>query len=61
METFALLASWLATIWNEQALPGLINTIILTQVALVGSAVLTLMLFPLVSSKFFGITGRTSG
>ncbi len=61
METFALLTSWLATIWNEQAIPGLINTIILTQVALVGSAVLTLMLFPLVSSKFFGVTGRTGG
>jgi len=60
-ETFALLASWLANIWNEQAIPGLINTIILTQVALVGSAVLTLMLFPLISSKFFGLTGRTTG
>jgi phosphonate transport system permease protein len=59
--TFAALGSWLNTMWNEQALPGIIATVILTQVALVGSAALTLLFFPIVSSKFFKVFGRTTG
>jgi phosphonate transport system permease protein len=59
--TFAALGNWLNMMWSEQALPGIIATVILTQVALVGSAALTLLFFPIVSSKFFGLFGRTVG
>ena len=61
MGTLSALGAWLSIIWNEQALPGIIATIILTQVALVGSGALTLLFFPLISPKFFNTFGRTTG
>jgi phosphonate transport system permease protein len=61
MATLSALGAWLAMMWSEQALPGIISTIILTQVALVGAAVLTLGFFPLISPKFFNVFGRTIG
>jgi phosphonate transport system permease protein len=61
IETLSLLAHWFNTMWNEQALPGIINTIILTQVSLVGAAIFTLLLFPLISPKFFNLIGRITG
>ena len=59
--TLAALGSWLSMMWNEQAMPGIIATVILTQVALVGSGALTLLFFPLISPKFFKTFGRTTG
>lgn len=50
--------------WNllaNQALPGIISTLVLTQIALVSTAFLTLLLFPIVSRQFFGRMGRTGG
>ncbi|MBT3915430.1 MAG: ABC transporter permease [Rhodospirillaceae bacterium] len=61
MGTLAALGSWLSMMWNEQAVPGIIATVILTQVALVGSGALTLLFFPLISPKFFKTFGRTAG
>lgn len=61
MGTLSALGAWLSIMWNEQALPGIIATIILTQVALVGSGALTLLFFPLISPKFFNTFGRTTG
>jgi phosphonate transport system permease protein len=52
---------WFGTIFTEQALPGIAATLLLTQIALVGSGVLTLVFFPLISSRFFGRFGRTAG
>ena len=52
---------WLDTILTEQALPGIAATLLLTQIALVGTGVLTLVFFPLISSRFFGRFGRTAG
>jgi phosphonate transport system permease protein len=61
MATLSALGAWLATMWTEQAFPGIISTIILTQVALVGTAALTLVFFPLISTKFFNVFGRSTG
>ena len=55
------LGLWMKELFFDQALPGVIATVILTQIALVGSGALTLVFFPLISPKFFGIYGRTLG
>lgn len=44
-----------------QALPGVFNTLVLSQVALVATGVLSLLLFPLVSKQFLGCAGRGFG
>jgi phosphonate transport system permease protein len=53
-ESWAGLWSWLSDLLMTQALPGILNTLVLSQIALVASAVCTLLLFPLVSKQFFG-------
>ena len=52
---------WASMLWIDQAVPGIIATVLLTQIALVGTGILTLVFFPLVSEKFFGRIGRTIG
>ena len=44
-----------------KGLPAAIATLVLTQIALTGTAVFALAFFPLVSEKFFGRVGRTLG
>ena len=53
--------SWMHTLITAQAFPGIIATIVLTQIALVGTAFLSLTFFPLISNKFFGKYGRMFG
>lgn len=60
-DTWSQFADWLQLILVDQALPGIIATVILTQIALVATGVLTLALFPLISDKFFGRFGRGIG
>ena len=60
-QTWTNLADWLGMLLSEQALPGIIATLLLTQIALVATAFLALALFPLISEKFFGRAGRTLG
>ncbi len=43
---------WLFQLFTEQALPGIWNTVLLTQVALVGTGLITLLVFPLISKQF---------
>ena len=52
---------WFGTIFTEQALPGIGATLLLTQIALVGSGILTLAFFPLISNRFFGKFGCNVG
>ena len=52
---------WAQTLITSQAFPGIIATIVLTQIALVGTAFLSLAFFPLISNKFFGKYGRMFG
>lgn len=53
--------NWLSELWVTQAMPGIINTLLLTQIALVVTALFALMMFPLISGQFFGRPGRAVG
>ncbi|MFV9616145.1 MAG: PhnE/PtxC family ABC transporter permease, partial [Gammaproteobacteria bacterium] len=55
------LFTWLHELFWTQAYDGIINTLILTQVALVLSGMLALVLFPLISSHFQGVIGQKFG
>lgn len=52
---------WFGNLIMTQAVPGIANTLVLTQVALVATGVLSLMFFPLISSHFFKRVGRSTG
>jgi len=53
--------SWFKQLWLTQILEGVFNSLILTQIALVSSALLTLLLFPLASKLFFSKAPRAMG
>ena len=55
------LIQWLSDLLFNQALPGLLNTFILTQIVLVATAILSLLMFPLVSEHFTTKLGRRLG
>lgn len=55
------LASWFGQLMQDQAIPGIINTLLLTQIALVVTAILTLMTYPLISKHFQAKFGRGFG
>lgn len=55
------LADWFLRIGNEQVLPGLYNTLVLSQLALVLSGILSLALFPFASRLFMGFKARAAG
>ncbi len=52
---------WFSQLFTGQMLPGFIHTIVLTQVALLLTGVLTLMLFPIISKHFFNKPSRKLG
>ncbi len=52
---------WLWIIVRDQALPGLANTLVVSQLAMIGMAVLALVLFPLTAARFSGRIGRPLG
>ncbi|RUM94238.1 MAG: ABC transporter permease [Thiothrix sp.] len=60
-ENLTTLWNWFSDLIMTQALPGIINTLVLTQIALVATGVLSLVLFPLISEHFFKRAGRTLG
>ena len=57
----AELGSWLWTLARDQALPGVAATLVLSQVALVCTGIVTLVTFPLVSRLFLGRPARSAG
>ena len=59
--TLSNLLDWTWSLTAQQAWPGIINTLLITMIALVASGILTLLFFPLISSKFFGRFGRGLG
>ena len=61
LATWAAFASWLQAIVWRQVLPGAWNTVVLSQIALVGMGLLALMLFPLISRQFVGRIGQPAG
>jgi phosphonate transport system permease protein len=44
--------SWFSKLFTNEVLPGIFNTIVLTQLSLVATAVLALVLFPIISYRF---------
>jgi phosphonate transport system permease protein len=60
-ERLSGLGDWTWTLLTEQALPGIVDTLVLTQIALVATGALTLLFFPLVSRRFLDPAGRTAG
>ncbi|RVU85725.1 ABC transporter permease [Leucothrix sargassi] len=59
--SWAELWVWLCDLWLKQAWPGIVNTLILSQIALVASGVCTLLFFPLVSKQFLSAIPRSIG
>lgn len=55
------LRNWLVSLAGDQIAPGLANTIILTQIALVLTGILAISAFPVVSDQFFSRRGRLVG
>ena len=60
-DSLSSLWHWFSDLLITQALPGISNTLVLTQVALVTTGMLALVLFPVISHQFFNRTGRTLG
>ncbi len=58
---WAGMAPWFGTILRDQILPGIANTLIVSQIAMVGMAAIGLALFPLTSRHFTGAFGRPFG
>ncbi len=61
MAALASTWDWLTMMIMDQALPGIVNTVQLTMIALVATGVLTMVFFPLISPLFFGRNGRMVG
>ncbi len=53
--------SWFSDLVSTQALPGVVNSLLLTQIALIVTAVLALLAFPMISPHFLKKTGRSLG
>jgi phosphonate transport system permease protein len=61
LETWQAFGGWLQTILVRDALPGIIKTLVLSQIALVATGVLALVVFPIVSRRFAGRFGQVLG
>ncbi|WP_372981465.1 PhnE/PtxC family ABC transporter permease [Marinobacter sediminum] len=55
------LVPWLGDVMANEALPGIWNTLVLTQIALVATGLIALLTFPLISNHFGGPLRRTGG
>lgn len=52
---------WFSDLFINEALPGIVNTVLLTQLALILTGVIALVWFPLISRLFLGRLGRLLG
>lgn len=52
---------WFSQLFMQEALPGIVNTLVLTQLALIVTGVIALLWFPVNSKLFFGKLGRGTG
>ena len=59
--TWVSVGTWLWPIITKQALPGVIQTLVLSQVALVAMGVIALLLFPFICRRFAGRVGQPLG
>ena len=58
---FTALSNWLSLLWQQQISPGVASTLILSQIALLLTAILSLIWFPLNSQQFFSPLKRSVG
>ncbi len=59
--TWSAFGAWLLRILAEQVAPGVFHTLVLSQIALVATAILALAAFPAVSRRFAGRSGQALG
>lgn len=59
--TWVSFGGWLWPIVVNQALPGAVQTLVLSQIALAAMGIIALLLFPLVSRRFAGVLGQPFG
>ena len=59
--TWLALWSWFKPIVINQIIPGVAQTLVLSQIALVAMAAVALLLFPMVSKRFAGASGQIAG
>lgn len=59
--TWAAFSAWLVPIVKDQVFPGLVQTLVLSQIALVAMALLALALFPFICRRFAGRSGQLLG
>lgn len=60
-QDFEMLFTWFGNIVNQELIPGVLNTIVLTQVALIITALIALFTFPIISKKFSNLSTRLGG
>jgi len=60
-EPVSALIDWLVVLLRDQAIPGILNTLVLSQIALVATGVIALLFFPLISRRFVGPVGQSAG
>ena len=60
-QALSQLCTWLGQLWHTQLWPGLRDTLVLSQIALVATALITLVCFPLNSRLFFSPAWRGLG
>lgn len=60
-ESFSSLWSWFTELFFNEALPGIINTFLLTQIALVLTGIIALLWLPFISELFLKKNGRRFG
>lgn len=61
LDSWIMLAQWCWQLLSGEAAVGIINTLLLSMVAMVATALIALLLFPLVSRHFVHRSGRTGG
>jgi phosphonate transport system permease protein len=59
--TWGNFGAWAWAIVSRQLVPGMIQTLVLSQIALVATGVIALALFPMVGRRFLGRTGHYLG
>ena len=60
-ESSTSVLEWFWRLLADQAWPGIVNTLVLSQIALVATGVIALIFFPLISRQFLGPVGRAVG
>ncbi|WP_250656670.1 PhnE/PtxC family ABC transporter permease [Alkalimarinus coralli] len=61
LDSWSQTLEWSIALFNNQALIGSWNTLVLTQIALVGSGITALLLYPIISPLFFSRKKRAVG